>query len=164
MSIDHHLYMDTTASRHDLRDVLIRAGLGLEAEPDGIDGGTGGPCSGAFNKATLVSIHDNLLPIFRSRPGAGVTPTRSIGFNYRKTDLERFERDITLSIAALLRAYPEADAFWEGMGDAPMLLRRHGRLVLSEAQTGPRQFWNAQDQPYRGLFDLPYVVGPLGPW
>lgn len=164
MSIDHHFYMDTSATQHELRDVLIRAGLGFEAEEDWAVPSTGGLGSGAVNEATLVSIRD--ISSDRSRPGNGVIPTRKIGFSYRKTDLDRFERDTTLSIVALLRAYPDADAFWDGFSYAgvPMLPRRHGRLVLSEVQTKPEQFWNVQDHPYRALVDLPYVVEPLGPW
>lgn len=163
MSINHDFYLDTDASRHELRNVLMQAGLGFDAEPDDWSVPGGGFGSGAFNNATLVSFHDDLRPISR-RPRAGVTPTRRIGFRYLKTDLEQFNRDITLSIVALLRAYPDADAFWEGWGGVPMLLRLQGRLALSEAKTGPHEFWNADDHPYRGLVTLPYVVEPLGPW
>lgn len=164
MAIEHHFYVDTTASRHELREVLMRANLGFEVNEEDWKAASGGMGSGAVNQATLISILDGLSPMFSNRPEVGVTPTRSIGFRDRRTDSNRFHRDTTLSILALLRAYPEADAFWEGVGGEPMLLRRHGRLVLSEAKTKPELFWDPKGQPYRALVDLPYRVEPLGPW
>lgn len=164
MAIEHHFYMDTTASRHELRDVLMRANLGFEVNTEDWKAASGGMGSGAVNEATLVSILDGLSPMFSNRPETGVTPTRSIGFRDRRTDSNRFKRDTILSIMALLRAYPEADAFWEGLGDEPMLLRRHGRLVLSEKSARSNSFWDPKGQPNRALVDLPYVVEPLGPW
>jgi len=169
MAIEHHFYMDTTASRHELLDVLIQAGLGFEAEPDWKtpNGGSG---SGAFNEATSVSILDD-RSTSTLRPDNGVIATQYISFRDRRAYLTRpelegkFGQDVTLGIVALLRAYPEADAYWEGW-DAriPMLLRRRGRLVLSEAKTKPHEFWDADGHPYRGLVNLPYRVEPLGPW
>ena len=34
MSIDHRFYMDTAATRKEVRDVLVGAGIGFEAKPD----------------------------------------------------------------------------------------------------------------------------------
>ena len=163
MALEHHFYMDTAASRHELRGVLIEAGLGFEAElEDWRVPGSAALGSGAFNEATLVSILDDLPPIYR-RSRTGVTPTRRIGFRDRKRDPNRFDRDTTQGIVALLRAYPQADAFWEGLGGVLMLVRRHGRLVLSEARTKPHEFWDPEARPFRRLVDLPHVVEPLGP-
>ena len=57
MSIDHNFYMDTTATRHELRDVLVRADIGFEVEPDSTGRPDGLPdLSGAFSLATVVTI------------------------------------------------------------------------------------------------------------
>ena len=77
MTIEHRFHMDT----HDLRDVLIEAGLGLEAEPDWEPEG-GVSVSGAFNEATLVSTLNDLSG-YVGRAGNGVIATRSIAFRCR---------------------------------------------------------------------------------
>ena len=165
MAIEHHFYMDTPASRHELRDALVRAGIGLGADPDWKN------TSGASSAATDVTIVDDLSG--RSgRPDNGVLATRSITFRDRKLYLSKpdaepgFATQTVLGVVALLKAFPEADAYWEGW-DArrPMLLRRGGRLMLSQVMTESDHFWDPERRPSRlALVDLPYTVEPLGPW
>lgn len=164
MAIEHHFYMDTPASRHALRDALVRAGIGLEAAPDL------GRLSRAFGAATNASIVDDLSG-YTLRPDNGVVATRRITFRDRKAYLSRpalsgqFERQTVLGVMALLKAYPGADAYWLAYdAERPVLLRRGGRLVLSKALTEPGRFWDTEDGPPRALVDLPHVVEPLGPW
>jgi len=169
MAIEQHFYMDTTAARHELRDVLIDAGLGFQAQPDW-QTPSGRSGSGAINEATVVSILDD-LGYRNSRPDNGVIATRSITFRDRRAYLTKpehegqYDRDVTLGVMALLRAYPEADAYWDSYdAEIPTLLRREGRLVLAQALTENNEQWDAERQPYRAMVDLPYVVEPLGPW
>ena len=76
-----------------------------------------------------------------------------------------FEIDSVRGIMALLKAYPEADAYWTAYdAELPVLLRKDGRLVLSQALTENNELWDAERQPYRAMVDLPYAVEPLGPW
>jgi len=164
MAIEHHLYLDTPASRHELRDTLVQAGIGLEAAPDWKH------TSGAIGAATNVTIRDDLSYYF-VRPDNGVVATRNAMFRDRKRYLskpgteEEFEVQTVLGVMALLKAYPEADAYWLAYdAKQPVLLRRGGRLMLSQALTEPRRHWDPERQPFRALVDLPYTVEPLGPW
>ena len=156
--------MDTTASRHELRDALVLAGIGLEADPDWKH------TSGASSAATNATIVDDLSG--RSgRPDNGVVATCRITFRDRKVYLSKpeitwpeFEAQTLQGIVALLRVFPEADAYWQAY-DArlPVLLRRNGHLVLSQLLTEPGGLL-AERQPCRPLVDLPHAVEPLGPW
>ena len=164
MAIEHEFYMDTTASRHELRDILVQVGIGFDVAPDWEH------TSNATSAATSATILDDLSYI-TMWPDNGVVARRRVNFRDRKSyltmpELEgQFERQTVLGIMALLKAYPEADAYWEAY-DArhPVLLRRDGRLVLSQALTEPERHWDSKRQPYRALVDLPYTVAPLGPW
>lgn len=164
MATEHHFYMNTTAPRHELRDTLVQADIGLEAAPDWQDA-----CL-ALSAATNVTIFDD-LGYHRFRPDNGVVATCSVTFCDRRLYLHGtevwpdFETQTVLGVLALLNAYPQADAFWEAY-DArlPVLLRREGRLVLAQALTKPGRFWDPERQPYRALVDLPSTVEPLGPW
>lgn len=168
MAIEHNFYMDATASRHELRDTLLQTGIEFRTEPDWSVGEVAG--TGAASDATILSIFDNLSH-HTVRPDNGVTATRRIGFRETKKHLRRpeleglFEHETTLCIMALLRAYPDADAYWLAYdADVPLLLRRDGRLVVSGAEVAPGGFWNPDRAPTRALVDLPHVVEPLGPW
>jgi len=169
MAIEHHFYMDTPATRHELRDALTRAGIGLEADTD-LD-----HTSGAYSEATNVTIVDNRGSTLR--PDNGVVATRRITFRERKAYLSRpelegvFETQTIQGVMALLRAFQDADAYWEAYdAERPVLVRRGGRLVLAQARTGPGGFsgpdgyWGPEGSPERALVDLPYAVEPLGPW
>jgi hypothetical protein len=164
MAIEHHFYMDTAASRHELRDALVRAGFGLKAAPDWKN------TSGASSAATNVTILDDLS--WRSGwPDNGVAATRSLTFRDRKVYLsnpdhpEDFETQTIQGVVALLKAFPEADAYWTAYdAERPVLLRRGGRLVLAQALDESNGFWGAEGSPERSLVDLPYTVEPLGPW
>ena len=165
MSIEHHFYMDTPASRYELRDALVQAGIGLEAKPD----------FEYLSHVSSVATGVTLLDDPRYRPGRldnGVVATCSITFHDRKVYLSKpemtwpeFEAQTLQGIVALLRAFPEADAYWQAY-DArlPVLLRRNGRLALSQAMMEPGELLDAERQPCRALIDLPHTVEPLGPW
>lgn len=169
MAIEHHFYMDTLATRHELRDVLLRVGLGLQVGPDW-EVPSGGFGSGAFTEATNVSIRDDLSG-YTLRPDNGVVATRCVTFRDRKAYLSKpefagvFERQTVEGIATLLRTVPEADAYWLAYdAEVPMLLRRRGRLVLGEALIEAGEFWVDDGGLPRALMDLPHVVDSLGPW
>jgi hypothetical protein len=109
MSIENDLYLDTSASRHALRDVLVQADIGLEEDADFEH------ISGASSASTGVSIRDDLS----SRSGQldnGVIPTCIVTFYFRKkgigTDEDWDEYDIRTvrGVMALLKAFPDADA------------------------------------------------------
>lgn len=163
MAVEHRLYMDTAATRHELRDALTQASIGLDADTD-LE-----RTSGAFSAATNVTIVDDRGRTLR--PDNGVVATRRVTFRDRKLylddpdTLEDFWTQTIQGVMALLRAFPEADSYFEGWdAERPMLLRQSGHLVLAEAQAGPEGFWGAKDSPERALVDLPYTVEPLGPW
>ena len=163
MALEHHFYMDTTVSRHALRDTLVRAGIGFEARPDW------NHTSNAVSVATNVTVRDD-LSYGSVWPDNGVVATRDFIFRDRKSYLSKpetegeIEHQSVLGIMALLKAYPEADAYWLAYDAAlPVLLRRSGRLVLSQALAEPKRHWDPERQPYRALVDLPYTVAPRGP-
>lgn len=163
MSIDHRLYLDTSATRHELRDALAWAGIGLGARPDLEH------ISKVVSAATNVTILDHKDN--SGRPDNGVVATRRVTFGDRRLYMddsdasESFTAQSIQGAMALLRAFPAADAYMLGWDAArPLLLRRGGRLVLAQAQIGPDGFWGAEDSPERALVDLPYTVEPLGPW
>lgn len=170
MSINHEFYMDTTATRHELRDVLVRAGLGFEARPDSTGRPHGLPdLSNATSPATVVTIlHQD---DYRWMPGNGVLPTRRISFHDRRLYLDdpgnpmKFDKQTVQGVMALLHAFPDADAYLEGWdARVPLLLRRGRRLVLSEQKARPGEFWDPGRRNLQALVDLPHVVEPLGPW
>jgi len=170
MALEHHLYMDTDATRQEVRDVLVKAGIGFKAEPDSTGRPHGLPdLSLASSPATNVTIYGN-LERYSLRPDNGVLAKLYVGFRDRKLYLSNpdtpldFEEETTRGVMALLRAFPDADAYWVAYdAEHPTLLRRSGRLVLAEGLASDGSHWNAE-QPYRALVDLPYVVEPLGPW
>ena len=164
MAIEHHFFLDTPASRHELQDALVQAGIGLEAASDWKH------TSGVISAATDVTIRDD-LSYSSVRPDNGVVATRNITFRDRKRYLSKpgiekeFEIQTVLGVMTLLKAYPEAGAYWLAYdAEWPVLLRRGGHLMLSQAMTDPHEFWDLESQPFRALVDLPYTVEPLGPW
>jgi len=169
MSIDHRFYMDTPATRQALRDVLVEAGIGFEARPDMLDRGRLPDLSLAASPATsvtILSVRDQ-----SRRSDNGVVATLSVSFGDRRLYLDDpdtpfdFDEETTRGIIALLRAFPDADAYWEAYDAArPVLLRRAGRLVLSERLAKDGERWDAEQPSYLPLVDLPYTVEPLGPW
>ncbi len=169
MAIEHHFYLDTAATRHELRDALAGAGVGLEADTDWKN------TSGAHSAATDVTILDDRGRTLR--PDNGVVATRRVTFRERKAYLSKpelegvFETQTIQSVMALLKAFPDADAYWEAYDAArPVLLRRSGLLVLAQARigpggfSGPGGFWGEEGSLERALVDLPHTVEPLGPW
>ena len=171
MAIEHNFYMDTTATRQELRDVLVGAGIGFEAELDMADGEEGLPdLSLASSPATSVTILGDLHR-YAMQPDNGVVATLCVSFRDRRLYLSKpetgqdFKMQVTKGVMALLWAFLDADAYWLGWdAEKPMLLRRGGRLVLAEGQAKDNGFWDAERQPCRALVDLPYMVEPLGPW
>jgi len=149
----------------------VGAGIGFEARPDMPGGDEGLPdLSLAFSPATSVTVYGN-LERYSLRPDNGVLATLYVGFRDRKLYLSNpdtpldFEEETTRGVMALLRAFPDADAYRVAYdAEHPMLLRRSGRLVLAEGLTSDGSHWDSERQPYRALVDLPYVVEPLGPW
>ena len=170
MSIHHHFYMDTVAARHELRDTLVGAGIGLEADADMTGRPDGLPdLSGAVSAATSVTILDERD--YSWMPDNGVLPTRRILFNDRRLyqsdpgNPMDFETQSVQGVMVLMRAFPDAGAYLVGWdARAPMLLRRGGRLVLSEQEAQPGEFWDPGRRNLQALVDLPHVVKPLGPW
>ena len=65
---------------------------------------------------------------------------------------------------AVLKALPNADAYWQRLdGEFPMLIRRKGQLILSTDMATEGEFWDAaRDPSYRAMVDLPYTMEPLG--
>ena len=164
MAIEHHFYIDTAAGRHELCDALVRAGIGFEVDLDWEN------TSGVSSVATNVVIRDALRD-GEGRLDNGVMATCSVMFRDRKAYLSnpelegQFEVQTVLGIMVLLKAYPEADAYWLAYdAERPMLLRQGGRLVLSQAQSELKRHWDAKHQSFCALIDLPYTVEPLGPW
>lgn len=106
-----------------------------------------------------------------SRPDNEVVATCYVSFHDRRLYLddpdtpESFTAQTIRGAMALLRAFPEADAYMLGWDAArPLLLLRGVRLVLAQAHAGPDLFWGAEGSPERALVDFPYTVEPLGPW
>ncbi len=157
MSIDNRFYIDTTASRHELRDLLARADIGLEAKPDFKH------LSTAVSNSTDVTINED-LSYRTTRPDNGVRATRRVSFGFRKEDWDKYYTQTVRGIMTLLKAFPEADAYWVALdGEYPMLLRRGGRLVLSQDMAVDRGLWVPARRPsYLALVDLPYTMEPLG--
>lgn len=164
MSISHRLYMDTPATRHELRDALARASIGFNANPDWKN------TSGVSSAATGVTVVDDLSRR-TGRLDHGVVATRYVSFGDRRLYLdepdnpEHFVDQTIQGVVALLRAFPEADAYMLGWDAArPLLLRRGETLVLALEHAGPDGFWGADGSAKRALVDVPYTVKPLGPW
>ena len=158
MSIDNHLYLDTPASRHELRDIIARANIGLEAEPDFYH------MSKVVSQSTNVTIQDD-LSYENVRPDNGVIATRVISFGLRiKDGPTEYDAQTLRGIMAVLKALPEADAYWSALdGEFPMLIRRKGQLILSTDMATEGEFWDAaRDPSYRAMVDLPYTMEPLG--
>lgn len=166
MAIEKRFYMNTAASRQELRDALARAQIGLEALPDFEH------VSEAASQATIVSIIQYDDPARRGRhyirPDNGVIATHSLCFRLRRRNLpsdDDYNRELVLGVVALLKAFPEADAYLLLLdAEIPALLYKDGQLVLAEQLTRDSEMWDAERQPYRGLVDLPYTIAPLGPW
>jgi hypothetical protein len=164
MSIHHDFYLDTPASRHALRDALVRADIGLDAVPDFKH------IAQAESAATLVGIIDDLS--WQSvRPDNGVIATRIVKFSFQQNGgdprhWEEYYAQIFHGVMALLKAFPDADAYWVALdAEWPMLLRRGGHIVLSQRMAAPGELWDPARRPsYLALIDLPYTVEPLGPW
>jgi hypothetical protein len=93
-------------------------------------------------------------------------PTRLVTFHLRNDDWEAYNTQTVRGVMALLRAFPDADAYWVALdGEYPTLLRRGGRLILSQQRTEPDDMWDSTRDPcYVALVDLPYTIEPLGPW
>jgi len=171
MALEHHFYMDTDATRQEVRDVLVGAGIGFEARPDMPGGDEGLPdLSLASSPATSVTIYGN-LERYSLRPDNGVLATLYVGFGDRRLyDVDPdnqmdFDEQTVQGAIALLRAFPDADAYLLGWdAQIPLLLRRGGALALSEDQTRAGEFWDPNRQALQALVDLPYRVEPLGPW
>lgn len=171
MALEHNFYMDTDATRHEVRDVLVGAGIGFEARPDMPGGDEGLPdLSLASSPATSVTIYGN-LERYSLRPDNGVLATLYVGFGDRRLyDVDPdnqmdFDEQTVQGTIALLRAFPDADAYLLGWdAQIPLLLRRGGALALSEDQTRAGEFWDPNRQALQALVDLPYRVEPLGPW
>jgi hypothetical protein len=164
MSIHHDFYLDTPASRHTLRDALVQADIGLDAAPDFEH------INQVGSMATNVTIRDDLS--WRSaRPDNGVMPTRIITFHFYgesgdPSHWEEYDTQTVRGVMALLKAFPDADAYWVALdAQHPMLLRRGGHLVLSQQKSEPEYLWDPEREPcYVALVDLPYTIEPLGPW
>ena len=77
--------------------------------------------------------------------------------------LDEWRSESLRAMLALLKAYPEADAYLvQYDAELPALLRKSGRLVLSEQLTD-QEIWDPP-RPFFALVDLPYTIEPLGPW
>jgi hypothetical protein len=159
MSIDSKLFLDSPASRHALRDVLVQADIGLNEVADFEH------LSQAVSASTTVSIRDDLS----SRVGRldnGVAPTRLVTFRFRREDWIEYNTQTVRGVMALLRAFPDADAYWVDLdAEYPTLLCRGGHLVLAQQRTEPDDLWDPASEPsYVAMVDLPYTIAPLGPW
>ena len=158
MSVNSNFYLDAAVSRHELRDMLVRADIGLEADADYKKN------AGAVSPSTSVSIRDDLSEQ-SARADNGVIPTRFVGFHCRtKNDQDDYWTESVRGVFALLKALPEADAYWVILdGLFPALIRRKGQLVLSSDMTDDNGLWDPAGRPlYLALVDLPYTMEPLG--
>lgn len=171
MSISHRLYVGMPATRHELRDVPVGAGIGFKASPDMMGRARGLPdISLGASAATSITIVDDLSRR-TERLDNGVVARRYVSFGDRRLYMddpdnpESFADQTIQGVMALLRAFLEANAYMLGWDAArPLLLRRGGRLVLAQAKAGPDGFWGADGSPKRALVEVPYTVEPLGPW
>ena len=92
-------------------------------------------------------------------------PTRIVSFHLRtKNDRFDYWTQSVRGVIALLKALPEADAYWVILdGLFPMLIRRKGQLILSTDMATEGEFWDPARSPsYLALVDLPYTMEPLG--
>ncbi len=158
MAIEQHFYLDTPASRHAVRDVLVDAGIGFEPSEDWKN------TSGARASNTNVVILDDLSS-YSWWPDNGVAAKCSVMFRDRKGHLdkpeleERYDTETVLGVMALLKAFPDADAYWTALdAEIPVLFRRNGRLALAQV------YWTGNMSRYLPLVVLPHVMEPLGPW
>jgi hypothetical protein len=170
MSIDNDLYLDTPASCHALRDVLVQANIGLDEDAD-YKNSSGRTVSGAVGASTGVTIHGDLS--WRSgQLDNGVIPTRLVTFHFRRKGSgkdehwDEYDMQTVRGVVALLKAFPDADAFWVALdAEDPTLLRRGGQLVLAQHRARPGSLWDPARQPSCvAMVDLPYTVASLGPW
>ena len=159
MAIEHNLYLETSASRHEIRDVLVQAGIGLDARPDFEH------LSKAGSPSTSVTILGNTKGSYL--PDNGVVPNLCTGFRQlRRSDPDaggQFTRETVRGVMALLKAFPDAGAYLLCFIEIPTLLYKDRQLVLAQDLTRDYEIWDAE-QPYLALVDLPYTIAPLGPW
>ena len=160
MGIGQSFYIDTTASRQTLRDLIVQAGIGFEARPDFEY------ISNANTPATHLGIREMDKPTYsvRFRTDNGVFPKRVLTFSAQDYMLlDEWRSESLRAMLALLKAYPEADAYLvQYDAELPALLRKSGCLVLSEQLTD-QEIWDPS-RPFLALVDLPYTIAPLGPW
>ena len=164
MAIYNRVFLDTLASRAALRDAVVRADIGLEIVSDFEH------LSQAESDSTLLTVSED-LSWQNVRPDNGVVPTRWVTFHFTQKggDLkywDAYDEQTVRGVVALLKAFPDADAYWISLdGEFPMLLRKNGRLVLSAEQTRPRcKFDPTREPSLVSMIDLPYTIEPLGPW
>jgi hypothetical protein len=143
----------------------VQADIGFDEESDFEH------ISGASSASTGVSILDDLSS-WSGRLDNGVTPARLVTFHFQKKgsgrseDWKDYDMQTVRGVVALLKAFPDADAFWVALdAEDPILLRRGGQLVLAQQETEPRYLWDPARQPSCvAMVDLPYTIAPLGPW
>ena len=160
MGIGQRFYLDTTAPPQTLRDVVVQAGIGFEARPDFEY------ISIALTPATHLGIREMDKPTYgaRIRPDNGVFAKRVLTFSAQDyMQLTEWQSESLRAMLTILKAYPEADAYLvQYDAELPALLRKSGRLVLSEQLTADG-IWDPA-RPHLALVDLPYTIEPLGPW
>jgi hypothetical protein len=101
-----------------------------------------------------------------------VIPTSIVTFHFQKQssgkneDWDEYDMQTVRGVMTLLKAFPDADAFWVALdAETPTLLRRAGQLVLAQYRARPGSLWDPARQPSCvAMVDLPYTVAPLGPW
>ncbi len=164
MTIDNRLFLDTPTSRAALRDAVVRADLGFKVIPNFEH------LSYAESDATLLIVSED-VSWQNVRPDNGVVATREVTFQFTQKggDLKYwdvYDEETVRGVVALLKAFPDADAYWVALdGEFPMLLRKNGCLVLSAEQTRPRCKFDPTREPLLvSIIDLPYTIEPLGPW
>ena len=164
MSINNRLFLDTPAPRAALRDAIVDAGIGFKVLPDFRH------LSQADSDATSVTVNKN-MSWQSARPDNGVVATRQVTFHFTQKggDLKYwdiYDEQTVRGIVAILKAFPDADAYWDSLdAEMPMLLRKNGRLVLSMEQVQPGELLDPKREPSLvSMIDLPYTIEPLGPW